>query len=188
MESLKEKFNITKNSLFDWNIIEKKTKIDEAPKDTTDLVSTTNHTTNKSNKLEQENLDSIIKIEITDINDIKQDIHKIIEIKNDTTLKDTTRPDTITESESIYNKVDLHNIDELNSNLNNLIDKISKMTSTIEMLENKINNLEELSKTNNYNQLLSSPYLGGLGYPFYNFYLHNYKFDDNVDKNTASIE
>ena len=25
MESLKEKFNITKNSLFDWSIIEKKT-------------------------------------------------------------------------------------------------------------------------------------------------------------------
>ena len=42
MESLKEKFNITKNSLFDWSIIEKKTNIEISPptKDTKDTKDT----------------------------------------------------------------------------------------------------------------------------------------------------
>ena len=92
MESLKEKFNITKNSLFDWSIIEKKTKLDEAPKDTkinTDSTLLANNVSLetqenqviKETKETQENYheDSIIKIEITDIkNDDKLNIHKLL--------------------------------------------------------------------------------------------------------------
>ena len=170
MESLKDKFILTKNTLFDWNIIETKTKMDKAP------------STLSSDKVDNESSNSIIKIEITDIkqNDTLNS-HNILDIKNDNNLNDTLKiSESVSTTISTSNKVDLRNVDELNSTLNNLIDNISTLTSTIEMLKNKINNLEELSKTNNYNQL--SPYLGGLSYPFYNFNLHNYKFDDNVDK------
>ena len=56
------------------------------------------------------------------------------------------------------------------------------MTTTIEILEEKINSLEEISNTNNKNQLVSYPYLGALNYPFYNFYLHHCNFDNDTKR------
>ncbi len=134
MEAIKETFYITKNTLFDWNIIEKKTKIQEV----------NNDVTNDANDL-------LSTIE-------KQDSSKILDIKRDIHLKDI----------SVYNTLNLRNID-------NLIDKI-------ELLERKINKLEALSKNNNYSQLLS-PYLGGLNYPFNTFYLHKCRLDEPIDDN-----
>ena len=134
MEAIKETFYITKNTLFDWNIIEKKTKIQEV----------NNDATNDANDL-------LSTIE-------KQDSSKILDIKRDIHLKEI----------SVYNTLNLRNID-------NLIDKI-------ELLERKINKLEALSKNNNYSQLLS-PYLGGLNYPFNTFYLHKCRLDEPIDDN-----
>ena len=197
MESLKEKFNITKNSLFDWSIIEKKTKLDEAPKDTkinTDSTLLANNVSLetqenqviKETKETQENYheDSIIKIEITDIkNDDKLNIHKLLYKKNN-----SIKPKNSNNNVSIDNKVELNTIAELNANLSNLIDKISNMTTTIEILEEKINSLEEISNTNNKNQLVSYPYLGALNYPFYDFYLHHCNFDNDTNTKSDSLD
>ena len=142
MEAIKETFYITKNTLFDWNIIEKKTKIQEVNNDAKNDAK--NDANNDANDL-------LSTIE-------KQDSSKILDIKRDIHLKEI----------SVYNTLNLRNID-------NLIDKI-------ELLERKINKLEALSKNNNYSQLLS-PYLGGLNYPFNTFYLHKCRLDEPIDDN-----
>tara|TARA_B110001469_G_C9645883_1_gene326433 strand:+ start:2777 stop:3427 length:651 start_codon:yes stop_codon:yes gene_type:complete len=207
MESLKEKFNITKNTLFDWSIIERKTNNDDISEDLTDIKTkevnselnldskkTTiypNLSQSKEIKLENDLVSNSIKIEITDIKqhdnldtlDNTLNINKILETESEDNIISVLKV-----IESKNSKINLHNIDKLNDNLNNLIDKISQMTSTIELLEKKIKSLNETSKDNNQYQskLLTQPYLGSLNYPLYNFYLHNCTFDDNNNNTSLS--
>ena len=155
MESLKEKFNITKNTLFDWSIIERKSNNDDIPKDLTDIKTTdvnselnldTKKTTTYPNlsqskeiKLENDSVSNSIKIEIKDkscdkLNNLDNNlnINKILETESEDNIRNALKV-----IESKNSKIGLHDVDKLNDNLNNLIDKISQMTSTIELLEKK---------------------------------------------------
>ena len=220
MESLKEKFNLTKNTLFDWSIIERKNNIDNIPKDITDIktkevnsrldsdtktkevnsrldsdtkksIIDTNALKPKDIILENDSVSNSIKIEITDSKhdskltnlDNSLNINKILETESEDNIIHSLKV-----IESKNSKHGLHNVEKLNENLNKLIDTITNMTSTIDMLEKKINSLEETSKMKNQSDLLTQSYLGILNYPFYNFYLHNSRFDTNNDTSLTSLD
>ena len=56
------------------------------------------------------------------------------------------------------------------------------MTSTIELLEKKINSLEETLKQTHKYKILPPSYLGALNNPFYNLYLHNFNLGDSLSR------